>query len=236
MSETSEVFDVRFDSTDAIQGDSSREARARDDYSRNPFALRLVAAQQGSRRAIGTVLEDCRSYLLLIANQKLGPSIQAKIGASDLVQETFLQAEAIFDRFQGTSRQELTAWLARIFEYKLAEARRQYLNTQKRDATREQSLHFSPTEVFQDRRLHDRPAAEKITLDREELECVRRILDQLPPDYRTAIELRGFEQKSFDDLGHALNRSAEVARMVWARAMLRLQKELQAFRETRPGR
>jgi RNA polymerase sigma-70 factor (ECF subfamily) len=52
----------------------------------------LAEARQGSREALGRLLEGCRHYLLLMANQDTGPDLRAKVAPSDLVQETFLEA------------------------------------------------------------------------------------------------------------------------------------------------
>ena len=38
-------------------------------------------------------LDGCRQYLLMIANEVIGTEIQGKIGASDLVQDTFVEAQ-----------------------------------------------------------------------------------------------------------------------------------------------
>ena len=45
----------------------------------------ITAARNGSSNALGQLLESCRQYLLLVANQELNPNIQAKVGASELV-------------------------------------------------------------------------------------------------------------------------------------------------------
>ena len=52
----------------------------------------LEAARQGSPDALGQVLEYCRPYLLAVANEQLETDLQAKAGASDLVQDTFVEA------------------------------------------------------------------------------------------------------------------------------------------------
>src|SRR6516165_3274940 len=70
----------------------------------------LPAAQAGSKEALAQMLEACRGYLLLIATQELDPALRAKGGASDLVQETILEAFRDFGRFQG-GEEELLAWL-----------------------------------------------------------------------------------------------------------------------------
>ena len=91
--------------------------------SNEPFQTTVESARKGSSSALGTLFEECRKYLLLVANRQLGESIQAKVAASDLVQETFLQAQQVFGRFEGTNREELLAWLKRILDFKLAQQR-----------------------------------------------------------------------------------------------------------------
>src|ERR1700730_12825101 len=74
----------------------------------------LPAARSGSLEALGRVLEACRDYLLLVANKELDPKLQAKGGASDLVQQTFLEAQRDFARFRGDSEDELLAWMRHL--------------------------------------------------------------------------------------------------------------------------
>ena len=53
----------------------------------------VTTARGGSREALGEALESCRAYLLLVANRELDDDLQAKGAPSDLVQETFLEAQ-----------------------------------------------------------------------------------------------------------------------------------------------
>src|SRR5262249_55502771 len=50
-------------------------------------------AQAGSADAFGRLATTVAPYLLWLANRELDPDVQAKGGASDLVQETFLHAQ-----------------------------------------------------------------------------------------------------------------------------------------------
>jgi len=101
---------------------------------------RFALAHEGSSDALGELLATCRGYLLLVANLKLGESLQAKLGASDLVQETFVEAQRIFDRFNGNSERELLAWLVAILENKLGNTIKRYQYSAKRDVARELPL------------------------------------------------------------------------------------------------
>src|SRR5436305_5046457 len=101
----------------------------------------LAAARGGSEEALGQALQACRFYLLLIAERELDPGVRAKGGASDLVQQTFLEAQQDFGRFGGTSGQELRVWLRRLLLNNLANFERHYRQTAKRQSDREQPLH-----------------------------------------------------------------------------------------------
>src|SRR5581483_11256705 len=100
----------------------------------------LAAARAGSRDALGQALETCRRYLLQIAQQAVAAELRSKGGASDLVQETFLQAQLAFERFHGTTAEELRAWLRQLLLHQAAKLGRHYRCTQKRQLARESTL------------------------------------------------------------------------------------------------
>src|SRR5580698_6636474 len=79
-------------------------------------AERIAAARRGCRTSLGELFENCRNYLLLVANTSVGGELRGRVAASDLVQETFLEAGAIFERFTGDSEEQLLRWLTRILE------------------------------------------------------------------------------------------------------------------------
>lgn len=194
---------------------------------RREFAQRIKFVRAGHQAALGALLDTCRTYLLLVANRGLPDDVRRKVGASDLVQETFLQAQQVFERFQGESPEELRAWLVAILENKLAQARRHYLGTAMRDVGREVPFAGGSTGPGIDEAID--PGAEPpsaIYAAVEEAQKLDAAMKRMPGDYQTAIELRNLERKSFAELGVALDRSADAARKLWLRAFARLQKEL----------
>src|ERR1700687_2858719 len=100
----------------------------------------LPAARDGSPEALGQVLQGCRRYLLRIAQEELGADLQAKVGASDLVQLTFLEAQQSFRHFQGTAEKDLLAWLRCLLLHNVADLKRNYRDTDKRQVAREVAL------------------------------------------------------------------------------------------------
>ena len=91
--------------------------------------VRIHQARAGSPEALGQLLDGCRGYLMRIARDELDPRLQAKGGASDLVQETFLEAQRDFAAFTGDSEAELLAWLRHRLRYRVAKFVRSYRQT-----------------------------------------------------------------------------------------------------------
>src|SRR6185437_10192427 len=100
-------------------------------------------ARNGSPDALAWLLENCRPYLLLIANEELDTDLRPKLGASDLVQQSIIEAQRDFAGFRGVTHGELLAWLRRILHHNLADARRHYREADRRRLDREQLLDAS---------------------------------------------------------------------------------------------
>ena len=60
----------------------------------------------------------------------------------------------------------------------------------------------------------------------EETSRLRRLLGQLPEDYRTVVLLRNWEQLAFAEIALRMNRSLDSVKKLWSRAMQRLEKAL----------
>lgn len=188
----------------------------------------LPAARAGSSEALGQVLETCRGYLLLIAQQELDTALQAKGGASDLVQQTFLEAQRDFTGFQGTTHAALLAWMRQLLINNLANFRRDF-HRDKRRVTREIAM---PTGNSSRRRgggLDAGAATPSVEMMRnEQTEALERALARLPEDYRRVIQMRYREERSFEAIAEQMQRSQNAVRKLWSRAIERLQQEMDA--------
>ncbi len=186
----------------------------------------LRAARAGSAEALGQALQACRNYLLLVAERQVGADLHAKGGASDLVQETFLDAQRDFARFHGSSEEELLAWLRQILLNNVGNFTRRYRTTAKRAVDRELALGGEDSARPGAPLLSDpAPTPSSQAVEREQADALLRAIERLPDDYRQVIVLRYLEGRSFDEIGTALGRSADAARKLWSRAMERLRQE-----------
>lgn len=188
------------------------------------FTDLLGEAHAGSPEAIGRLWALCRLRLLAMANEEVGDDVRAKAAASDVVQETFLRAQQALGRFCGDTPDELLAWLRTILRNHLSNVRRHY-HTDKRRVGRELPL------VAPDQDGHQvadgRPSPGSVCIEREQAERIASAMQHLSGDYRRALELRYWKQLSFAEMGREMNRTSEAARKLWARALVKLQQELE---------
>ena len=186
-------------------------------------------AQEEIIEALGCRLESCRRFLLLVANRELDSDLKRKGGASDLVQETFIEAQRRFVRFEGESDSELRAWLRQILLYKIADFNRRYRATAKRRQSLEVDLDMAqgrddcPVETCTPS-WHASKA--------EERDLLERAVERLPEAYRRVILLVNRDHRSFAEAGRELERSTEAARKLWSRAIVRLREEFGATHES----
>lgn len=188
----------------------------------------LPATRAGSSEALGQMLEACRAYLLLIAGRELDAQVRAKGGASDLIQETLLEAFRDFASFHGGTEQELLAWLRRLLHNNLSNFTRRYLGTAKRGAAAEVPLDTDDSANPAGLKLigSDSPPS-SYTRAKEQAEAVQKALEPLPPEYRQVILLRDQEELPFEEIGRRMDRSSNAAEKLWLRAIQRLQHELE---------
>jgi len=192
----------------------------------NDAARWFSAARAGSKEALGRMLADCQGYLLLIAGRELDPELRAKGGASDLVQETLLEACRDFDAFQGDTEEKLLAWLRKLLLHNLADFRRRYRGTDKRGAGGESAPAAGSSADPLRQVSADAPSPSELTVGQEQHEDLERALDRLPADYRQVVLLRYQDKLPFEEIGRLMNRTANAVEKLWLRAIERLRQEL----------
>lgn len=188
----------------------------------------LEGARGGCHHALGELLQGCRQYLLLTANRLLDPHLRAKLGPSDVVQETLHDAHRDFDRFHGVSEDDLLAWLRHILLNNLADVGRRY-RAAKRQVAREVSWQGI---VYEEPRTVEKDSPQANAISHEQHTALMRALDHLSGPARDVIQWRNYERCSFEEIGRRLGRSAEAARKVWVRALEQLHHHLEPSDES----
>jgi RNA polymerase sigma-70 factor (ECF subfamily) len=185
----------------------------------------IPAARDGSPEACGRLWILVRDYLLTIANRELPPELRAKVGGSDLVQETFIDAQRNIARFEGSSQSELFAWLRRILLNHISDVNRRYIGAGRNGQSREGPLVGGSWILG----LRQPPVAgdntpSRMAIVQEEARRIEHVLAQLPESYRQVIRLRSWDRRTFVDIGACMQCSPDAARKLWLRAIERFER------------
>jgi RNA polymerase sigma-70 factor (ECF subfamily) len=115
----------------------------------------------------------------------------------------------------------------------LADFRRLYRATDKRRSSREVALQTGDSSFEHGGGLAAAvPTPSKAVMSQEQTAVLQEVIDALPEDYRQVLRLRQ-EEKTFEEIGSRMNRSANAARKLWARAVERLQQDWERRHEPR---
>jgi RNA polymerase sigma-70 factor (ECF subfamily) len=185
----------------------------------------LSRAREGGTADRDRLFAECRPYVAGMAQAQLERWMQARGDASDLVQETLLEAHRDFTRFSGTTEGEWLAWLRNILTHNVADFIRRH-RSGKRGVQKEISL--APTG---DDSIHrgiepaaPDPTPSAVVAGRDLEGRVAAAIDQLSPEHRQVIRLRNIDRLPFDEIARRMNRSRPAAQMLWTRAIRKLQE------------
>ncbi len=185
----------------------------------------LQQARDGDQGALGRLLEGFRPLLDDLARRQLSRGLTRKVGRSDLVQETCLEATRDFRTAQIDSVTAMKAWLRRLLINNLKDMRRKF-GEQKRDHRRERPLGDQESRMELVRATLSRESPASRAARKETLETIEKALAELERGYRLVIVWRNFEALSFREIGKRLDRTEDAARMLWQRAVRRLRESL----------
>jgi RNA polymerase sigma-70 factor (ECF subfamily) len=191
----------------------------------------LDALRLGDRAAQELVVNRYRPWLHLLARLQVESHFRGKFDASDIVQQTLLEACRDLPQFRGRTEGELLAWLRQILAHVLAHEVRRYHGTQQRDLGREVSLNDVLAESS--RRLGELLAApgsspSQNAAEREQEVLLADALARLPDDYREVIVLRNLQGLSHEEVAARMGRGVGAVRMLWVRALARVRALLDA--------
>jgi RNA polymerase sigma-70 factor (ECF subfamily) len=197
----------------------------------DPELLDLIAlAKAGDREALGRLFERHREAMLAMLRRRLSGPLGRRLDASDLVQQTFLEAAASFQQFRGDGEAELDAWLRRILECNFTSAARDHLFTQKRTALKETSLDDSQSSGPAVRQClaadHTSPSLRAIRF--EQVAILLKAIEALPPDQREAVRLRHIVGWPLERIAQHMHRSNAATAGLLKRGLRGLREQLRA--------
>ncbi len=194
----------------------------------------IAHAKAGDRHALGSLLEEYRAYLRMLVCVQIGRVLRSKFDADDLLQETSLAAHRAIAHFRGTTEEEFLAWLRGILAHVFADQVRRYHGTGRRDPRLERALEseFEQSSEGLVRALAAPASSPSQRVIRHE-RAVRlaKALDRLTPAAREVLLLRHFQDLSFPEIAHRMDRTLDGVKNLWIRALARLRREAEFLDE-----
>jgi RNA polymerase sigma-70 factor (ECF subfamily) len=165
---------------------------------------------------------EMRPLLLALANEKIGREIQAKVGASDIVQQTMLEAYQHVHAFEPKDDRHIFNWLSKILLNNLRDVSKSFRRAKKRSVERERRLGSEGT-------LADRQEFMQPLELQEDLDLLCRAMTCLPQAHQQILTWRYHEQLTFAEIAELVGRSEDAVRMLVKRAILRLAREMHIY-------
>jgi RNA polymerase sigma-70 factor, ECF subfamily len=193
------------------------------------FVVRLSRAKGADSPDRHELLESYRNYLMLLASIRADRKLRSKLGDSDLVQETLIQAGRDFDQFRGTSEAELTGWLRAVMSKKKALLARRYYGTAARDPHLEEQLQDEmemSSQMLGRALFAGGSSPSRLAAGRERAVLLADALAALPEHYREVVVLHHVQGCTLPQVAQSMGRSVDSVKKLWARAMVQLRTSL----------
>jgi RNA polymerase sigma-70 factor, ECF subfamily len=190
-------------------------------------AALLERARAGDRDALTEIFARHRDRLRRMVEVRLDRRLQARIDASDVVQDGFLEVVERLPNYLDDPKLPLFLWLRLVVGERLVTLHRHHLGTQKRAAGLEVSLYQGALPVacsaaLAAQLLGKLTSPSQAAVRAERLRRVQEALYGLDPVDREILSLRHFEQLSRAESARALGIEESAASKRYVRALRRV--------------
>ena len=174
------------------------------------------------------IIAQYEPYLRMLARTQMRKAYQAKLGASDMVQQAMLQAVQGLEGFRGATEAEFRAWLRQILARHLCHLDRD-LHRDKRDIRREQSMEQKLAQSSM--RLEgllagNGPTASQQFAIGENVLQIAGAINRLPDAQAEAVRLHYLEDMKLSEVAQRMGKSTGAIAGLLHRGMKTLRKQL----------
>ena len=187
----------------------------------------LEQARAGDKAALNELFAQHRARLRRMVELRLDRRLQARIDASDVVQEAYVDAVTRLDEYLRDPRYPLFLWLRLLVGERLLKLPRHHLGTQMRDAGLEVSIYRGALPEASSAALaaqllgkHTSPTQAAVRAER--MMRLQDALNTLDPMDREVLSLRHFEEMSLAETALSLGIEESAAAKRYIRALKRL--------------
>jgi RNA polymerase sigma-70 factor (ECF subfamily) len=194
----------------------------------------IARARAGDQEALGALFARYRDRLRRMVEVRLDSRLQARLDASDVVQEAYVEVVERLEEYRRDPKLPLFLWLRLVVGERLLRLHRHHLGTQMRDAGREVSLYRGALPAASSAALaaqllgkHTSPTQAAVRAER--LLRLQEALNTLDPVDREVLSLRHFEELTAAESAQVLGIEESAAAKRYFRALKRLKQVLAAM-------
>jgi RNA polymerase sigma-70 factor (ECF subfamily) len=185
----------------------------------------------GDREALNEVFTRHRSRLRRMVEMRMDWRLQARLDASDVIQEAFLEAAMRVNDYLRKPMLPLFLWLRLIVGERLTRLHRQHLGFKMRDAGREVSLYREPLPAASSmalaaQLLGKQTSPTQAAVRAERMLRLQEAINTLDPMDREVLSLRHFEELTRVETAKVLGIEEGAAAKRYVRALKRLKEIL----------
>jgi RNA polymerase sigma-70 factor (ECF subfamily) len=194
----------------------------------------IERARAGDRAALNALLARHRDRLRRMVEIRLDARLQARLDASDVVQEAFVEVAGRLDEYLRDPQLPLFLWLRLVVGERLLRLHRHHLGARMRDAGREVSLYRgalpeATSAALAAQLLGKHTSPTQAVLRAERILRLQEALNALGPLDREILSLRHFEELTAAEAARVLGIEEAAAAKRYFRALKRLKDVLAAM-------
>ena len=187
---------------------------------------------QGDESALACLFSFHHDRLWRIVNFRLDRRLRGRVDADDVMQEAYLAAAQRMDKFLYDHPRSLFIWLRMIVTQTLVDVHRRHIGAQKRDASRDVSVHsgWSSASTSYSLSFHllgHLTSPSQAAVRAEMSEQIDQALEGMSPVDREVLALRHFEELTNIETAQVLDMSEQAASIRYIRAISRLRTVLE---------
>jgi RNA polymerase sigma-70 factor (ECF subfamily) len=186
----------------------------------------LKRAREGDKEAVDLLLSLYRDRLRQMVAMRIDPAIHPRVDASDIVQETLIEANRRMSEFLDRKPMPFELWLRKTAIERLIMERRKHHGAAGRSVTREIPLPENSSMLLADRLLARDPSPSQSINRREAARAIQRALAKLSDQDREIVLMRWIEGLCYSDIASVLGIEEATARKRHGRILIRLHRLL----------
>lgn len=190
----------------------------------------LESAIGGDRLALERLLLRCHDRLAATIARRLPPELRGLIQPDDVLQETFTAAFRMIASFQPRGDDSFFHWLSAIAENRLLDIIKAQRAAKRGGGNAAVAASTLPspdsTAVLLDALAVHSGTPSRLAAGHEAAQAVAAALEEIEPDYRTALRLRYFEGLPVAEVAKQMERTERAVQMLCHRGLGQLREVL----------